>query len=191
MKIIGITGGTGAGKSSVCDELKKYGAHIIDADAIAHQIVQKGQPALEEIVSVFGDDIITIDGELNRKKLGGIVFSDSDKLSILNQITHRYIFAEMQRQMEESDAKVLVLDVPLLFQSDFPFECDLTVAVVADKDERIRRIIARDSISKAMAEERILSQMSDDEYRRLADICFENNGDMSKIKEFAQKLCIE
>ena len=191
MKIIGITGGTGAGKSSVCDEFKKNGAQIIDADAIARQIVQKGQPAIDEIVAEFGDDVINENGELNRKKTAGIVFSDSKKLDLLNKITHKYIFAEMQKQIDECTAKILVLDVPLLFQSDFPFKCDLTVAVVADRDKRIGRIIARDGISRAMAEERVLNQMSDEEYRELADIYFENNGDICRIKEFVKSLCIE
>ncbi len=191
MKIIGITGGTGAGKTSVCDEFKKYGAQIVDSDLIARQVVKKGQPALDEIISAFGNDVITDDGELDRKKVGSIVFSDGDKLKILNKITHKYIFAEMKRQIDESDAEIIVLDVPLLFQDDFPFDCDLTVAVVAYKSERIRRIMDRDGISKEFAEKRILSQLSDDEYKRLADICFENNGDNDKIKEFVKKLCIE
>lgn len=191
MKIIGITGGTGAGKSSVCDEFKKYGAQIVDADLIARQIVRFGQPALDEIVSFFGKEILTDDGELNRKKMGSIVFSDKNKLNILNNITHKYIFAEMKRQMDESNAEILVLDVPLLFQDDFPFECDMTVAVVADTEERIRRIMSRDGISKDAAEARVFNQLSDDEYRNLADVCFENNGDVEEIKEFVKKLCIE
>ncbi len=190
MKIIGITGGTGAGKSSVCDELKKCGAQIIDADLIARQIVQKGKPALEEIISVFGRDIIAPDDELDRKKLGGIVFADSNKLNILNKITHKYIFDEMQRQINECSTDILVLDVPLLFEKDFPFNCDLTVAVVADKEERIRRIMARDGINRKSAEERILNQMSDEEYIKHADICFKNDGDIAKIKGFANDLCI-
>lgn len=191
MKIIGITGGTGAGKSSVCDELKRCGAQIIDADAIARQIVQKGQPALDEIISAFGKDTLDDKGELNRKRLGGIVFADKEKLNMLNKITHKYIFAEMQRQIENAVSDVVVLDVPLLFNSDFPFNCDLTVAVVADKEVRIGRIIARDGINRTTAEERVLNQMSDDEYRNLADVCFENNGDIGKIKEFAKNLCIK
>lgn len=188
MKIIGITGGTGAGKSSVCNEFKKCGAQIIDADKIARQVVQKGKPALEEIVCAFGKDIITPDGDLNRKKLGGIVFADSNKLNILNKITHKYIFDEMQRQINECSADILVLDVPLLFEKDFPFECDLTVAVVADREERISRIMVRDEISRKSAEERISNQMSDDKYKKFADICFENDGDISKIKDFVRKI---
>lgn len=190
MKIIGITGGTGAGKSSVCDELKKCGAQIIDADLIARQIVEKGKPALEEIITVFGKDIIMPNGELNRQKLGSIVFTDSNKLTILNKITHKYIFDEMQRQINECSSDVLVLDVPLLFEQDFPFNCDLTVAVVADKEERIRRIMARDGITRKSAEERVSNQMSDDEYIKHADICFKNDGDVTKIKGFAKDLCI-
>lgn len=186
MKVIGITGGTGAGKSSVCDELKRCGAEIVDCDKIAKEIVQVGQPALKEIINVFGDDVVLQDGNLNRKALAAIVFSDKEKLGTLNKITHKYIFDEMKRRMTSTDASVVVLDVPLLFQSDFPFECDVTVAVIADEETRLERIICRDGISEDAAKARMANQMSNDEYRQKADICFENNGDMASIKEFAK-----
>ncbi len=189
MKIIGITGGTGAGKSSVCDELKRCGADIVDCDRIARQIVGKGQPALAEIAEEFGEEVLTKEGELDRKKMGDIVFSDSRKLELLNKITHKHIFAQMEEQMNTSTANVVVLDVPLLFQSDFPFDCDFTVAVVADREERIGRIMARDGIDRKAAEARMSNQMTDEEYASLADICFVNDGGMEKIRKFADMLC--
>lgn len=189
MKVIGITGGTGAGKSTVCEEIKKYGAEIIDCDKIARQIVEKGEPALGEIVEVFGDDILLSDGTLNRKKMGSLVFSDKKKLEMLNEITHRYIFAEMKKRLIETTADIVVLDVPLLFQCDFPFDCDVTVAVTADKETRIQRIMQRDGINSEMAEARMANQMTDEEYAALADVCFYNNGEYEKISEFVKKLC--
>lgn len=189
MKIIGITGGTGAGKSSVCDELKKQGAEIVDCDKIARRIVEKGMPALDEIVEVFGTDVLTADGNLDRKKMGKMVFSDIGKLELLNQITHKHIFAEMEKQIETSCADIVVLDVPLLFQCDFPIKCDVTVAVTANKAVRIKRIMERDGITEDEALARMSNQLTESEYAELADVCFVNDGDREKICEFAKRLC--
>ncbi len=191
MKIIGITGGIGAGKTTVCDEMKKCGAEIVDADKIARQIVQRGMPALEEIENVFGKDVLTSDGELNRKKLADIVFSDEEKLKVLNSITHKYILDEMKRRVKNSVSEVVVLDVPLLFQCDFPIKCDLTIAVVADKETRVRRIMERDGVERLDAEVRMAKQLTDKEYSDFADICFENDGDIEKIREFARKIILD
>ena len=188
MKIIGITGGTGAGKSVVCAELKERGALVVDCDKIARQVVEKGQPALNEIAEVFGDKVLLPDGGLDRKAMSRIVFADGEKLRWLNSITHKYIFAEMHRLIEDSDASVAVLDVPLLFQCDFPIECDITVAITADRETRIRRIMERDSLTREDAEARMSKQLSDEEYRRLADVCFENDGDIMSVRLFAEKL---
>ncbi len=189
MKIIGITGGSGAGKTTVCAELKKCGAVIVDADKISKEVTKKGSPALREIEKAFGKQYVLPSGELDRKSLGKLVFSDESKLEILNKITHKYIYLKMEEEIKNANGSVVLLDVPLLFGTDFPFQCDLTVAVVSDKEERIRRIVARDGITREMAEARIKNQMSDDEYRELADVCFENNGDIPKIKAFAKEIC--
>lgn len=189
MKIIGITGGTGAGKSSVCDELKKHGAEIVDCDKIARRVVEKGMPALTEIVEVFGPDVLTDDGNLDRRKMGKFVFSDAERLEELNRITHKHIFAEMERQIAGSRADVVVLDVPLLFQCDFPIKCDVTVAVTASREVRIKRIMERDGITEDEAIARMSNQLTEREYADLADICFENDGDRERICEFAARLC--
>lgn len=190
MKIIGITGGIGAGKTTVCDEMKKCGAEIVDADKIARQVVQKGMPALKELEDEFGKDVLTIDGELNRKKLADMVFSDERKLKVLNSITHKYILDEMKMRVNKSESEVVVLDVPLLFQCDFPIKCDLTIAVIADSETRLQRIMKRDGVEKSEAEARMSKQLTDEEYSSLADICFNNDGDMKKIREFAKKIIL-
>lgn len=189
MKIIGITGGSGAGKTTVCAELKKCGAVIVDADKISKEVTKKDSPALGEIEKTFGEQYILPSGELDRKSLGKMVFSDDSKLELLNKITHKYIYLKMEQEIKDARSNVVVLDVPLLFGTDFPFQCDLTVAVVADREERIRRIVARDGITRELAEARIKNQMSDDEYRELADICFENDGGIQKIMAFAKEIC--
>lgn len=188
MKIIGITGGIGSGKSTLSSELKKLGAQIIDSDLISREVTQKGKPAFLEIEETFGRGVININGELERKKLGSIVFNDPEKLKKLNQITHKYIFREMEKQLNEATAPVVVLDVPLLFQCDFPIRCDLTIAVLADREVRIKRIMERDGVDRDAALLRMKRQLTDSDYRRMADVCFENNGGFDKIAEFANSL---
>ncbi len=189
MKIIGITGGTGAGKSVLSREFEKCGATVIDADRISRQVSAVGGAAYDEIISNFGKKILAPNGEIDRKILGGIVFADSDKLKLLEDITHKHIFDEMKNQLKMCKTDIAVLDVPLLFNCNFPIKCDFTVAVVADMNARLKRIMLRDNISEEMAMARMKNQLSNDEYVRLADVCFENNGDIKAIEEFAKKLC--
>ena len=191
MKVIGITGGTGAGKSTVCAELKKRGAEIIDADAISRQVSQKGGIAFDEIVEGFGTEILNDLGEIDRRALGKIVFNDTEKLSLLNGITHKHIFAEMERRMKLCTAKIAVLDVPLLFDKDFPLHCDLTVAIIAEPEIRLKRIMARDGITYDAAVARMKNQISDEDYARLADICVANNGGAENTALLAEKIIKE
>lgn len=175
MKIIGITGGIGAGKSTVCEEFKKYGAYIIDADKISHQVTAKNGSAYAEIVDCFGSVILKHDGEIDRKKLAGIVFSDKNKLEKLNYITHKHIFKKMREQIALSDSQLIILDVPLLFSSDFDIKCDYKIAIIANLQERIKRVMYRDGISRADVLKRINAQLSDEELKKKADMCIENN----------------
>lgn len=188
MKIIGITGGTGAGKSALSAELKRLGATVIDADLISRGVSKNGGAAFEEIVMSFGTDILDKSGEIDRKKLGKIVFENPQKLELLESITHKHIFERMQQEIDLCKSDIAVLDVPLLFQCDFPIKCDLTVAVIADEETRIKRIMNRDGITKDAAVARIKNQLSNDEYKALADVCFENNGTAKEIKKFAEAL---
>ena len=175
MKIIGITGGIGAGKSTVCEEFKKYGACIIDADKISHQVTAKNGSAYAEIVESFGTDILKNDGEIDRKKLAGIVFSDQNELEKLNYITHKHIFEKMREEIASSNSELIILDVPLLFSADFDIKCDYKIAVVANLQERIKRVMFRDGISRDDVLKRIDAQLSDQEMREKADICIEND----------------
>ncbi len=188
MKIIGITGGTGAGKSALSAEFKRLGTTVIDADLISREVSKNGGAAFDEIVANFGADILDKSGEIERKKLGKIVFENPDKLELLESITHKHIFESMQQEIDSCCSNVVILDVPLLFQCDFPIRCDLTVAVIADEETRIKRIMNRDGITKDAAVARMKNQLSNDEYKALADVCFENNGDVGEIKKFAELL---
>lgn len=187
MKIIGVTGGIGSGKSTVSLEFQKLGATVVDADAISRNVTLKGANAYFEIVEAFGEDILLDSGELNRKKLAEIVFSNKDKLNLLNKITHKHIFDEMRKQIETAKTDVVVLDVPLLFSCDFPIKCDLKIAVIADKALRIQRVKMRSGLSTEEIEERIQNQLTDEDFIKLADICIVND-DLTETRKQVEKI---
>jgi len=187
-KIIGLTGGTGTGKSSVSAFFKKGGAHVIDADLTARKIVEPGLPALNEIKNHFGDKVINNDGTLNRKALAAIVFSDSSELDILDKITHKYVKEDILNEIKNTDNSLFVIDAPLLHKGGLAEICDVTLAVVADDFLRKKRIIARDNLTQAEAENRIKSQKSNDYYSALCDFTIENNENIDNLKESITKI---
>ena len=175
MKLIGITGGIGSGKTTVSGMFARLGAEVIDADEISRAVTKKGGAAYPELKEAFGKEILLPSGEIDRKALAKIVFSDKERLKRLNEITHRHIFIEMQKRMEASKAQVVVMDVPLLFSSEFPFKCDLTVGVTAALEERIKRVESRDGMARDEVLRRIENQISDEELKKKADVIIENN----------------
>ncbi len=189
MKIIGVTGGIGAGKSLACSLFAECGGMVIDADKIAREVMAQGQPAYRETVSVFGKDILLPDGEIDRKALAAIVFNDTAQLECLNQITHKHIFDEMRRQLNAiMQDGIAILDVPLLFSKDFPFICDKTVAVLAEQEIRVQRVMARDKTDRESVLNRINSQLTNEEYRQLADICIENSDGAEDLRRQVKKI---
>lgn len=188
MKLLGITGGIGAGKSLVTRCFKELGATIVDADAIARQILDTNGIAYEEVIRQFGCGILEENKNINRKKLAQIVFSDSKKLEQLNQITHPCVFKEMEHQINDSKTPLVCLDVPLLFSSNFPFSCDKTLAVIAPKELRIQRVIERDGTTRSEVEARIAAQLSEEEFKKFADYCICNDGEEEKLREEIQRV---
>lgn len=195
MFVLGLTGGTGAGKSAAAGIFRDLGAYIIDADEISRGILNTGSPAYSETVNRFGQGILEPGGGINRKALGGIVFSDPAELEALNQITHKYIFRDMRERLKTGEAQsgLTVLDVPLLFSADFDIRYDKSAAVIADTGVRLRRITERDGIDRAQAVSRINAQLSNEELRRRADYIIENNtdniGDLRhKVKSLYERL---
>ncbi len=174
-KIIGLTGPSGAGKSTVSAMFSKRGAYVIDADCVARRVVEKGMPALLEITQEFGTGVLLQNGELNRKALAKIVFSSPEDLHKLNEITHKYIIAEIKREMEESSHAVFVIDAAALFESGLDSICDCTVSVTAEREVRIARIMARDGLTVQEATARIGAQQPDDFYISRSDYHLENN----------------
>ena len=182
--VIGITGSSGAGKSTVCEILKKkYGAKIISADKIAKDLSKKGTPYLLEIVKKFGKEILLESGELNRRKLADIIYHNEEKRELLNSCTFKYICKEIENQIEEytknyrneklnnsenllkNNELIIVIDAPLLFEANAQNMCDITIAVISqNKENQINRIVNRDNIDKSHAIARINSQKSNEFY---------------------------
>ncbi len=185
--ILGVTGGSGCGKSNFCRELALMGAYVIDADLVARDVVRPGERALLEIEKEFGKEYILPNGELHRKKLGALVFSNPDKLNTLNQITHKYIIREIKKILDESTSVLKVIDAAVLFESGLSDICDQTVCVLADKNIRAERIACRDNLTYDAAQNRINAQQSDDFYRSHADDVILNNGSQEELAKKAKK----
>lgn len=186
MVILGITGGSGCGKTLISNVFRRLGAEVADGDKIAREIVEPGKPALAEIKARFGEEYLLPDGTLNRRKLGNYVFSNPAALQDLNRITHRYIQAEIDARMQESTASVFCIDAAALLDSDIRY--DKLLVVLADHGVRARRICARDGISPEEAERRIAAQKPDEFYTARADFVVYNNGHADTMEEEAKKI---
>lgn len=158
--IIGITGSSGAGKSTVCEMIEKtYNSKTITADKIARKLSEKGTEYLNEIIQRFGNNILTENGDLNRRKLANIIYSSKQKRQELNQITFKYIKKEIEKEIKNSNNKIITIDAPLLIEADMKKLCDTTIAVVSeDKEIQIQRIIERDKIDRKHAVARLGAQ---------------------------------
>lgn len=186
MKIIGITGGSGAGKTTITEIFKRFGAEVLDADVVARQVVEPKKPALLEIQKEW--DSVVANGVLNRKALAKIVFNDEVELHKLNSITHKYIIDEINERIKKSKAEIFVIDAIALFESGLFKMCDITVCVIADKETRIKRIMERDSLTRLEAEERINAQKDDSFYIENTDYTIYNNGAENDVEELIGRI---
>ncbi len=193
--VIGLTGQSGAGKTTVCDVFRSEGFDVINADLISREVVQKGEPCLRELEEAFGSGIILPDGSLDRKKLGGIVFSDRERLRQLNGICYPYIIFRIIRRIEELSAhgsRLIILDAPTLFESNADELCDLIISVTADRELREKRIVSRDNISPEAARKRFESQYSEHFFVSHSDFVIKNNKTpeilAAKAREAADKI---
>lgn len=189
--VIGLTGPTGCGKSTVADTWKKLGAVIIDADQLARDVVETGSPCLKELSQYFSEKILNKDGSLNRKELAKRAFSSSKETQILTSITHPYILDrcyKMVAQFKKDCIPYVVIDAPLLFESKLNDCCDFCVCVVSDLTTRKNRIMVRDQISDQDALQRISQQHDDSFYTKQSQFVIENNETLEKLilkaKEF-------
>ena len=179
MKIIGITGPIGSGKSYVGDIFEEFGFPRIDTDKVYHGLISGYTDTVKELESEFGCSILNEDGGVDRRELGKIVFSDKAKLLKLNAITHKYVRVETERLIEQFRSegyKAVIVEVPLMFESGFDKMCDEVLCVVADNDIRAERIVKRNGISKKDAENRIKNQKDNNFYIEKSTIVVYNNG---------------
>lgn len=176
--ILGLTGGIASGKSTVSAYLAQNGALIIDADLIARQVVAKKSSGLKKIVAKFGGEILTASGELDRKKLGKLVFSNKELLKALTDITGPLIRAEILREIEaakKAQVKLVVLDIPLLFETGYQTLCDKVMVVTIPSKLQLERVMKRDNLSAAEARKRIANQLPASKRNELADVLIDNS----------------
>jgi len=175
MFIIGITGGTGSGKTTALQALWDLGARVLDCDAVYHELLEQNVKLGKEIKKAFGN--VTTNGMIDRRKLGDIVFYNETALFKLNKITHKYVAERLDKYIKEWSAqgeKLVVIDAIALFESGQDRSCDLIVGITAPYEERIKRIIKRDGISREQAESRIKAQQPDGFYIDNCDHILEN-----------------
>ena len=194
----GLTGGIACGKSTVAKIFVKNGAYLIDFDKLAHKVQEPGKPAWKKVINHFGEEILQPDKKIDRVKLGDIVFADKRKLIELDKIIHPLVYQEWRALLEKISKKeknaIILSDVPLLFEGNMQHLFDSTVLVLIAPDEQIRRLIARNRVSKKEAEKRLKSQMSINEKIALADIVIDNEGSIpeteKKVRQVWQELLI-
>jgi dephospho-CoA kinase len=184
MKVLGLTGGIGSGKSMVASMFTELGADVIDADRLAREVVEPGQPALEEIATAFGKNILLPDGRLDRGKLARIIFADPVARGTLNAITHPRIRERMDAEItaRRSPPGVLVVDIPLLYENDRSRAVETVIVVWVDPKTQLRRLQERDGLSVEEARQRIAAQMPLDEKRARADVVIDNSGSREKTR---------
>jgi dephospho-CoA kinase len=196
--LVGLTGGIGTGKSRVADLLEELGASVVCSDRVVHELQAAGGPALAAIVAEFGEDFLTSEGELDRVRLGRLVFETPDARRKLGRIMGPLILPELRRRTEELQSRgdrVVVVDIPLLIESRgsgrgagalLPF--DLVLLVYASEAQQLERVIARDELSEGEARSRIAAQLSIEEKRGLADVVVDNSGSWEETEKFVREL---
>lgn len=182
---VGLTGPTGAGKSAASAAALKMGVKVIDCDLIARDAVKKGSKGLCTLISVFGDDILLSDGQLNRARLAERAFSSDENTALLNKTILPFISELVRQQM---DCDKILLDAPTLFESGLDSVCDCTIAVLADEKVRLKRITARDNLTLNEAKRRISAGKSDNFFIKNADYVIYNNADCKEFINEAEAL---
>lgn len=186
MKIIGITGSSGAGKTTISKIIKeKYNAQVIDADEIARKLSKKGTMYLSSIVDFFGNEIIDEQGELKRKRLAKLIYENDEKRKRLNELTFFYVVEEIKKSIKQfsGSAELIVVDAPLLFESKLDQICDFVIGVIANEEEKIQRICQRDQISEEMAQKRLAIQKDNEYIKKYSDYVIINDSSMTNLEK--------
>lgn len=181
VKLIGLTGQSGAGKSTAAELFKQSGMTVIDADALVAKIYESSPVCLKAVAASFGHDIINPDGSLNRRLLAKRAFETKENTALLGAIVHPFVIAETLRILKTLSGTA-VFDAPQLFESNMDAVCDIIVSVTANENVRLSRILGRDNVTEEQATERIRAQFSEEFFRSHSDYTIENNGDISGFR---------
>lgn len=187
--IVGLTGQSGTGKTTICEVLKGCGFGVIDCDKLAHEVMDSTN-CLDALCTAFSRDILTDAKRLDRRKLGGIVFSEASLLERLNSTVHPFVMDALMKQIKvlSCNFEVIIVDAPTLFESGADSICNVNVFVTAREEILIDRICKRDMISREDGEKRLSSHRNIELFRPRCDIIIENNGDAGELKISAENL---
>jgi len=191
MKVIGLTGGIGSGKSTIARFLGELGAVIIDADKVGHEALKPGTEIWREVVASFGRQIVTNDGTIDRKKLGDIVFRDPDSLSRLNHIMHPRMYDMVKARLEEyrrQGVALAVVEAPLFLEAGWTPLVDEVWVVVAPEPAVLEQLKVRAELTESQVRARIRSQMRDEEWVKQAHVVINNNGSLDELRAKVEKL---
>lgn len=189
-KIIGLTGQSGAGKSTASNYLKNMGIQVIDADKLVKEIYDNDSICLKAVCAVFGNDLIK-ENSLDRKLLAQRAFLSKENTKLLSNIVHPFVTAKFLSLLKRTDADVVVYDAPQLFESDFDAVCDYIISIIADKSIRLERICKRDNISEELALMRMNVQLDEKFFIENADYVIENNSTQEKLINDLEKILSE
>ncbi len=185
---VGLTGGIASGKSTVCKIFAQLGAAIIDADVIAKQVCQPGMPAYQQIVAHFGVELVLETGDLDREALRQIIFQDAEARKVLEAIVHPQVRQALTAQLKQSHAAVTIVAVPLLVEAEMQDMFDRVLLVTANHKTKLTRLLARETISKTLAEQMINAQIDDQQRLHYADDIVDNDGDVKNLTGQIKKL---
>jgi dephospho-CoA kinase len=184
MRVVGLTGGIGSGKSTISRRLEQLGAVVIDVDRVAHGTYKRGQPAFDELVKRFGQSIVGDGGEIDRAKLGAAVFGNPDKMKLLTEVvwpaTYRAAREAIQREREKGTA-VVILEAAVLVEAGWMDTADEIWVATTQPQNAIERVMTRNGLSAQAAQERIASQLSNEERLKYADIHIANDGTLDEL----------
>lgn len=191
MIVIGITGPTGAGKTTVLNVLRELGGAVADCDGVYHELLSTSVPMREELAARFGPEIFDENGDLRRKELGAIVFGDPDALADLNAITHRHFVSELERRIAQAEGEgrpAIALDAVALLESGAGTLCGTTIAVTAPEELRVGRIMAREGIGEDYARARVKAQKPSAWFEERCAHTLRNDGEKASLEEQAREL---
>ena len=182
---VGLTGGIGSGKTTAAARFASLGARVYHADEISRRALDPGAVCYDRVVSAFGQEILNEDQSINRRKLGEIVFNDHEKRTLLNDIIHPYVihelFSRAEQDLSNEPLGIAVFEVPLLFESGMHERMDHNIVVTSTEENRVRRVIKRDHLSREQVISRMRAQMPEEEKLLLADAVLENNGTEAEL----------